>query len=165
MRRLAAACALLLAAAAACSSGDEGDTVTAEAIVSVGRIERVTVRAGESTTLDVPLVVADGYKVQANPAAADFLVPLELTLEPVDGLEFGDPEYPPSHRHRLQGAEDDLLTYKGRLVIRVPVTASPGASGAVAVNGSLRYQGCDARRCFFPTSVPVVLEVVVAPNR
>lgn len=153
---------MLLPWIVACFADETAKTAAPGRIVSIGEIDTVTVRAGEPTTVTVPVVVADGYHVQSNPAANEFLVPLELTFGRVDGLVFGIPEYPPPHRHRLHGAEEDLLTYEGTVVIEIPLAVRGGEPGVRTVTGDLRYQACDSRRCLFPASIPVELTVVQA---
>jgi hypothetical protein len=107
-------------------------------------------------------MVGDGYHIQSNPASNEFLVPAELRFEDADGIQIGAPSYPGGHPYRLEGAEDDLMTYNGTVSITIYVKASAGAfDGERVVNGSLDYQACDSRRCFFPTSVPVAFKVVV----
>ena len=160
----AAICAVLFA----CTDGSQegaGDTslpVTG-AIVSVGPIPTVNLRAGESTKVTVAVTVGFGYHIQSNPASNEFLIPAELTFEEADGVRIGNPSYPAGQPYRLEGTEDDLMTYDGTVSITIYVKASARASdGERLVSGSLGYQACDSRRCFFPASVPVAFKVVVS---
>jgi hypothetical protein len=159
-----AICAALLA----CTDGSQnnaGDTgvPATGVIVSIGPIPSVTLRAGESKTVIVRVVVGDGYHIQSNPASNEFLVPLELKFEPADGIQFGNPVYPKGRPYRLKGTDDDLMTYDGTVSVTVHVKASATASGGERLaKGSLSYQACDSHRCFFPKSVPVELKVAVS---
>jgi len=163
--RAASWVAVLVLSGCAGEGHADRDAEAARPIVSLGEISTVTVRPGESATMVVPVVVAAGYHVQANPAADEFLVPLELRLdgEPGAAVVFATPSYPPPGRHRLVGAEGDLLTYESDVRIEVPLTVSPTAPpGPRRTRGELRYQACDARRCYFPDSLAVELVVEVA---
>jgi hypothetical protein len=132
----------------------------------VGDIEPITLPIGAKTTVHVPVGVASGYHVQANPAANKFLIPLELQLDDVDGLELGDPVYPRGQPYRLEGTTEDLLTYGGELEILVALEATGTAQlGEQRVNGTLHYQTCDSRMCFFPSSAPVRFTVTVVDRR
>lgn len=133
--------------------------------VSVGETPPVVVAVGVATTVRLPLTIAAGYRIQANPASNQFLVPLEVRLDTADGLLFGKPVYPSPRPYRLEGSDEQLDTYQGDLEIVVPMTATgPGAAGPHAVEGTVRYQACTSRTCLFPSSVPItfVVEVVAS---
>jgi hypothetical protein len=107
-------------------------------------------------------IVADGYRIQANPASSEFLVPLELRLEPVDGLQVGAPIYPVGQPYRLLGSDARISTYRGEIEISVPLAATDVARpGSHELQGSARFQACNPRVCLFPASVPVAVAVVV----
>ena len=56
----------------------------------------------------------------------------------------------------------ELLTYEDTFEIIIPLKASESAQpGDWVLQGSLRYQACDARSCLFPASVSVSLPVRV----
>lgn len=131
-------------------------------IVSVAPLAPVTLCAGDSVSVSVPVEVKDGYHVQANPTANDFLIPLELSLERADGLEYGAAEYPSGQPYHLGGTDEILMTYAGTVAVRVRVSALAGASAGVrVVRGRLSYQACDSVRCFFPDSHPIELRVTI----
>lgn len=136
---------------------------TPPAIVAVDAVGDVLLNAGETTDVAVSIAVADGYHVQANPASGEFLIPLEVQLDPVDGVAFGNIEYPEAIPYRLENAEDVLRTYEGTFAVTVPITALK--AGAVDVNGRVSYQACDAKRCLFPSSVPFAFKIIVEEKR
>jgi len=130
--------------------------------VTVDEVAPVQVSVGSATSVRVPVEVASGFRVQANPASNQFLVPLELALEAVDGVEIGDPVYPEGQPYRLQGTDEDLSTYQGDIEIVVALTVPDSAPVAEhVVTGELRFQACNSKVCLFPSSVPVTLRVVV----
>jgi DsbC/DsbD-like thiol-disulfide interchange protein len=132
-------------------------------VVGVPEPEPITLAAGGTAEARIRVSVAEGYKVQANPAANEFLIPAQLALEAANGVRAGRPVYPPAQTYRLEGTTEDLLTYQGAFEIVVPLHArQTAAPGRHLVRGELRYQACDSRSCLFPTSVPVTLPVRVA---
>lgn len=138
--------------------------------VAVGEVEAVTILSGEKATVTVPVQVADGHRVQANPASSEFLVPLQLEIGKVDGLTFGPPVYPESEPYLLEGSDEPLVTYVGEFEVVVPVfAAEETVPGEYLVSGELHFQACNARMCLFPAFVPVELQIVVseseAPDR
>lgn len=132
---------------------------SSQPIVSVGEIPDLSMTPGSTAVVEIPVTVAEGYHVQANPASGEFLIPLQLDLDAVEGIEVGTPTYPVGVPHRLEGSEDVLSTYEGTFRVAVPIKTS--RTGTIDVRGTLQFQACDARRCLFPASVPVVLKVVV----
>ncbi len=135
-------------------------------VVTVQPPATVLLAPGGSAEARIAVVVAGGFHLQANPASEAYLVPTTLELAGTAGVEPGSPAYPPGRPYRLRGASSDLLTYEGRFDIRLPLKASPGAeAGERALRGKLAYQACDAKSCLFPASVPVELQVTVAPPK
>lgn len=153
MRPLAAVLGLALA----------GSVIAADPGASVLQVlsaERVEVAGGGVATAQVRVRVKRGYHVQANPVLDAALIPITLTVEPSQALHVGEPRYPAPKRHRLQGADADLVVLDGGFAIEVPLRASAGAApGPATLVGSLRYQACDHARCLFPRSVPVEIPV------
>ena len=132
--------------------------------VRLGKIAPITLGAGSAAMITIPITIAEGHRVQANPASNEFLVPLEITLEADDGIEFGSPAYPPGLPYRLEGTEENLSTYVERVEITVPISAAVDAEVARRqVSGELRYQACNSRTCLFPASLSVELEIEVVP--
>jgi len=133
-------------------------------ILTVGAIATATVPSGGTTTVPVPVVVAEGFHVQANPASLEYLIPLELELrlaEP-DSLVSWRPVYPDPVVWRLEGTEDSYLTYAGGFTVGVAVSPAPAAPpGERRFAGTLRYQACDRRRCYAPATVPVAFTMIV----
>ena len=131
--------------------------------VTVGEMASVTLAPGDEATVSVPVRVADGHRVQANPASSEYLVPLQLDLEELDGLEFGEPIYPRGEPYLLEGDDEFLITYVGEFEIAVAVAAANDAApGEYRARGELKFQACNSRMCLFPSSVPVELLLVVA---
>jgi hypothetical protein len=156
-------CGVLLGAAvfAGCSGKQEsGELLTSPpAIVTIGDIPDVAMRPGQETLAVVSITVAEGYHVQANPASDEFLVPLTLELDPIEGFVFGTPEYPAGVAYRLEGTDSDLMTYEGTFAVKIPITTA--MSGTFGMKGSVNFQACDSKRCLMPSSVPVEFKVVV----
>jgi hypothetical protein len=146
----------------ACSRGGSDTTELPSVVVAVEEIPEVLLHAGDSTTVIFPVLVSDGYHVQSNPASSEFYVPLALELEADSDMHIGRPEYPEGDPYYLEGTSDPLQTYEGRVPIRLTLGAASAASpGEYMIQGTLRYQACDSRRCLFPASVPVTLAVRV----
>lgn len=147
-----------------CATGTMG--FETKDIVTVEPPADLSVSPGESKDADIRITVKDGFHVQANPAANEFLIPLTLDLECENDLEADEVRYPKGEPYRLKGSEMDLLTYKGTFTvsttIRAPVSADEGLS---RVDGKLRYQACDDRVCLAPATVPFEFQMHITPKR
>jgi hypothetical protein len=131
-------------------------------VVRVLPIPPAELAAGADTHIPIHLLVKRGYHVQANPVENPSLIPITLTIEPVESLSIGTPLYPRPKRLRLAGDDQDLVVYDGAFVIVLPVNAGPAAAGAsFTLKGSLRYQACDDRHCLFPVTLPLAIPVSV----
>ncbi len=136
--------------------------MTTNAVLTVERPDDLTIAAGHATDLRLRIAVASDFHVQANPASDEFLVPLEVSLEPQSDVHAEPPGYPPGTPHRLQGTDSDLLIYDGTFDINVPIVVGPTAQpGDYTLSGQVRYQACDATSCRAPASVPVTITVHV----
>jgi hypothetical protein len=123
-------------------------------LATVDPPDAFSVSPGESKDAEIRITVTDGFHVQANPAANEFLVPLKLELESEDDLEVGEVRYPAGESYRIKGTEEVLLTYKGTFTLSVPIRASDSADeGIREVRGRLRYQACDDRVCLRPATL------------
>lgn len=131
-------------------------------VLTVGPVEPLSLKPGGSQWLFIPVQVAEGYHVQANPASEDYLIALRLDLRCPEGLTCGPPVYPSSKPFRLKGSDKELDVYDGLMELRLTLSADGDvAPGERTVEGTLRYQACDDRRCLFPATAPVSVPVQV----
>ena len=134
-------------------------------IVTLEAPETVVLTDGEAVEARIVATIADGFKIQANPAADRYLIPARLQFEPDDRLRVGSPKYPAGQPHRLQGATSDMSIYEKSIEIRVPLEATrlarpaDASSTEIVLRGSLRFQACNSVICLKPSSVPVRLQV------
>jgi thiol:disulfide interchange protein DsbD len=140
-----------------------------ESLLAVAEPEEVRIVAGGRAEARVVATVAEGFRIQANPASEPFLVPASLELEDDEHVRVGAPAYPRGRPYRLRGADEDLSIYEGTVVIRVPIEAArsgESAQGSVEIllEGQLRYQACNNLVCLRPSSVPVRLPVRIDPE-
>lgn len=130
--------------------------------VTLGKIKPVILKVGQTQEVQVPGTVLKGHHIQANPATLPNLIATELGFEKLEGLEVSSPTYPQSKPWKLNSAGKVIQTYEGSFLIKVGLTAKNLQPGKYEIKGSLRYQACDEKNCFFPTSVPVTIPVSVA---
>jgi len=133
-------------------------------MLTVGSVSDVRAHPGDSLTATLPLKVTRGYHVNANPAANDLYIPLEIVFADTFFTQAGKPHYPKGKAWRLKDSDEVLLVYDGKVKItvplRIPETAMPGE---YTLRGTLDYQACDDAVCFMPQSRAVSVKVLVEP--
>ena len=140
MKWLGAALAVLLAAARlTAQSPDPASLLTVQPIVEKG-------------VLELRGTLASGWHVNSHKPSEEYLIATAATLDPADGVRFGEAAYPPGKMMKFAFSESPLSVYDGTFSIAVPVTWET-ARPEPALSGSLEYQACDDTRCLAPASV------------
>ena len=140
----------------------EVSAAPADSVVKVAfALDRARLAPGEPALLTVSLEIAEGWHVNANPAAAG-LVPTTVTVNPGRlALRQVDVEYPPSRALPFPSLAETLEVWEGRVEVVSRLAAeedAPAANGAL--RAAVRYQACDDEVCLLP--VEVVGRVAVA---
>lgn len=111
----------------------------------------------------LPVTLAEGYHVNSNTPADEYLIPLRLTwspgvLEPVDVL------FPKPTLEKYEFSPKPVSVFSGRFEIMVRFKAPATAPlGPAAMTGKLRYQACTSSACFPPKTVEIRLPVQIQP--
>ena len=94
-----------------------------------------------------------GLHVNSNEPLEDFLIPTVLTLDPPDGITFNGIAWPTPVMLEQQGADQPLAVFEEEFAIGAAFDISSDlAPGLYTVPGRLRYQACDERMCYIPTT-------------
>ena len=97
---------------------------------------------------------------------------VELSIDSSPGIELRPPVYPPSKVLFLSAINERVPVFEGTFRVRQDVKVSTAAEfsnslGATGkefkISGTLRYQACDSKTCFLPSSVPVQWHLNVLP--
>jgi DsbC/DsbD-like thiol-disulfide interchange protein len=129
--------------------------------VLVVNASKVVVEAGKSAQAEVKLKIKEGYHINANPAS-QYQIATQLTLEQSDGINAGQPRYPPSLTRKFSFSEQALAVYEKEATISFALSAQAGAAkGERAVAARLRFQACDDQVCYPPKNLQVSIPVTV----
>ncbi|MCY4593904.1 MAG: protein-disulfide reductase DsbD family protein [Bryobacterales bacterium] len=89
-------------------------------------------------------------------------IPIDWRMEEAAGVTVYDAEYPESKSLHLPAIDETVPVYEGsfRLVRDVMIGQDRQLGdllkdGKLTIRGSLRYQACDDKMCYLPTSVPL----------
>ena len=100
--------------------------------------------------------------------------PIQLTLRKVSGIELAPVAYPSSKSLYLEAIQEHVPVFEGKFRISEDVTVTPSRTSdivrslvsgkkTISLTGELKYQACDNRVCYPPTSVPVMWSLEVFP--
>ncbi len=151
-----------LAVFLACSAGIFGQAPTPGTNV-VHVVAADTVKARPGATLKVPLSVQvdEGFHVNSNTPADQFLIPLRLTWSP-GALESAGITFPKPDLQKYSFSEKPVSIFTGKFEIVTRFKVAPGASpGAAVVTGKLRYQACTEGTCLAPKTIDVTVPVEI----
>jgi len=130
--------------------------------LSMGAVKKSNLEKGKKIEVEIPIQIGAEYHIQANPASAPRLIPTTIEIEGAEGIEVGKPVYPKGNVYRQQGSVETISVYSGDIKIKIPLSVKPaGKPGEYVLKGKLRYQACNEKICFFPTSLPVEIPLQV----
>ncbi len=126
-------------------------------------VPEVKVQAGKAAKIDVHVSVEKGYHIQANKVNDEFIIPTTLEINTKEIIITGEKSFPEGKKFKLEGTPGYLLVYDGNFKITIPFkTDKKIKRGRYNLEGKLRYQACDAKKCFFPKTVAFTVVVEVA---
>ena len=109
--------------------------------------------------LNVEVSVAPGFHVYGQPVPAG-LVPLSVTVAPIEGVEIGAVEWPTPHRLKVDGLDEQFWVHEETVRGSLPLTFSgPPGAGDHSIQITVSYQACRNSACLAPTSISLSLPV------
>jgi hypothetical protein len=145
-------------------------------IVNAPHLQLILTHSGHVLTpgTDVRLIadiqVAQDVHVYA-PGVKNYK-PLQLTIDPIPGIEPAVPSYPKSKLLFLKSTNEQVPVFEGkfRVIQDVNILSSPEfitslqpKGKTITVTGELKYQACTLKVCFLPASIPLKWELQVVP--
>ena len=107
------------------------------------------------------LDLKQGYHVNSNTPADEYLIPLRLTWAKTP-LDAGQIDWPKPEFQKLAFSEKPVSLFTGKFEIvthfKAPATANPGFA---MMTGKLRYQACNDRECLPPKTIDVQFAVEI----
>jgi thiol:disulfide interchange protein DsbD len=121
----------------------------------------IAAKRGETVRFELGVQLRNGYHMNSNTPADEYLIPLRLTWD--DGpLQVVDIVYPKPKMEKYEFSEKPLSVYTGDFKITTQFKAKPDAPPAGTMTGKLRYQACTEKACLPPKTIPVSVPVTVA---
>jgi thiol:disulfide interchange protein DsbD len=127
-------------------------------------VERDGAPAGSSLRAALQVSLPEGFHVQSNKPRDASLIPTELTLEPPTGVRGTEVVFPKAVDFAQEGLPEPLLVFDRQFTIGVEFALGSGvAPGSYSVPFTLRYQACDDKVCFAPSTARGAWTIAVAP--
>lgn len=119
------------------------------------------VRGGHKMLLALEVDVPKGFHIYAP--GVEGYTPVSWTMPESPVVKAEDAKFPKSRILFLQAIDEKVPVYEGKVRIVRDVTlgqdkevlAATGDSGALTLEGSVRYQACSETLCYPPETVPV----------
>ncbi len=143
----------------------DGRAQPARPVASVTPVaEREAVPAGRHARFAVQVALPEGLHVQSNKPRDESLIPTVLTVDVPAGVTVRTTVYPRATDLTQAGQAIPLAVYGHEFAIGVELKVDGKVPlGELKIPARLRYQACDDRTCFPPTTARLEWTVWVIP--
>lgn len=111
----------------------------------------------KGTVVTVSVTIPEGWHVNANVAADEFLKPSTLDIR-ARGIEFENPIWPEPIREYSEALDLENLVFKGTFEVRIPVRNFSADYDTSTTNVDFSYQAC-SQICLAPQTVHASLQI------
>jgi cytochrome c biogenesis protein CcdA/thiol-disulfide isomerase/thioredoxin len=159
MRAILLAGLVLLAAAAPA----RGQTRPPEATVTPF-VEASGVRPGSPIRVALMVALPEGLHVQSDKPRDPSLIPTVLTIEPPSGVKVTQLVFPHPTDFAQEGQAQPLAVFEHEFVVGAELEIDRTVqAGALTIPARLRYQACNDKVCFRPTTATTGWTLRVVP--
>lgn len=121
-----------------------------------------TINPNEEKQLSLYFLIKEGFHIQANRVKEDNFIPTVLSFEEPEGLIIGNPVFPQAEEFKMEGVDESMYVFGGVLEIKIPVKAGSSVEKrTIPVQTKLRYQACNASKCFYPRDLDFNLKLTI----
>lgn len=162
MRRLLGAALAGVLLAASC----QAQMIKPETVVQV-RLDpaRLALAAGAAADFTLVATILEGFHINSNKPAQDYLIPTRVELAAAPGFELEKVEFPPGELKSFSFAGDEKLSvYEGTLKVRARLRAKSAAAGAHSLRLVFHYQACNDQICLRPAQREAKLTAQISPT-
>ena len=127
-------------------------------------VETDAVRPASPTRVALTVALPAGLHVQSDRPRDPTLIPTVLTIEPPAGVRINQLVYPHPTDFKQEGQAEPLAVFEHEFVVGAEVEiAGSVPAGELVIPARLRYQACDDKVCFQPTTATTQWTLRVAP--
>ncbi len=122
--------------------------------------EQVQLTTGRPQQVDLHFRIRDGLHINSHKPLDASFIRTELIVDEPSGIDVQAVSFPEGESYTSKGLPGEKLSvYTGELVLHARIVATK--PGNRMMEAALRYQACDADRCFPPKKAPVALNLIV----
>jgi thiol:disulfide interchange protein DsbD len=101
--------------------------------------------------LRLDATLAPGWHVNSHHPSEDYLIATAIRLDPANGVEAREPQYPEGKQKKFAFADKPLSVYEDHFSVDVPISWSGATRGVLT--GTVDFQACNDTQCLAPASV------------
>ena len=103
--------------------------------------------------LALRVTLPEGLHTQSNKPRDPSLIATELAIDAPPGVTVAEIVWPESHDFKVEGLDQPLAVFEREFFIGVQLSSAPAAGAKIPAH--LRYQACDDKLCYAPTTAHV----------
>lgn len=112
--------------------------------------------------LAVEVEMLPGMHVNANPPTHDWMIPVEVSVDGVEGVSVVEAFYPEAVSRKFPYDDEPYRVYEGTFVVGLTLAVDAGVpAGGRELEVILDYQACNDEACFAPTETSITLPIMV----
>lgn len=144
----------------ACALFGQTSLNSLSSVVTVVAPEKLVVKRNTAQPVEFTIQIRNGYHVNSNKPADEYLIPLRWTFE--GPLAVTDIVYPAPKMQKFEFSQKPMSVYEGDIKTSAKVKAGTEAqAGTQHIVGKLRYQACNDRMCLPPRTLEVKVPVEI----
>ena len=121
------------------------------------RLDTPTYRPFQKLRLEFEIRIGEGLHVYVEPIPEGY-TPLAVEVEPLEGMETGEPELPEPHPFQVEGLDEQFFVYEGTVRGALPLALTKNL-GDVTLGVTLSYQACSEVLCYPPAELAAELPI------
>jgi len=137
-------------------------------VSAAASVSPASIQPGHAGRITVSATIAPGFHIQSHKPFDHNLVPTELTLKKVSGIQFGNVIYPKAisiPASKVITPLGKLAVYEGTVKIYVPFhILKTATAGKRIIKLDLQTQACNAVSCFIPQDDKLTASIHVLPG-
>jgi DsbC/DsbD-like thiol-disulfide interchange protein len=94
--------------------------------------------------------IEPGLHIQTDQPDTDMVIPTRIKLKLPGELAMQAPRFPQPETMYLEGSDQPLQVFSGRFEVAVPIKHLEPPQGPNLIAGTIYYQACNNKRCFYP---------------
>jgi cytochrome c biogenesis protein CcdA len=123
-----------------------------------------SVRAGGTARVALKVSLPPGFHTQSNRPRDPAFKATVVTADPPNGVTLTEIVWPPASDLVQAGLSQPLAVFDHEFLIGVQVSIASSLGGEVVVPVKLRYQACDEKVCYLPTTAETAWRIPVVPS-